>query len=456
MPTVRYSGNTFYPLHMTKHLFLATGLFLTGYTSHAQWTNQPIPFNGQAVANHLDAVSPTVCWVAAVDQITFVPNHDFARTLDGGTTWSIGSISQLNPEEEISALAAIDGTTAVVASHENGVGGRILRTTNGGTTWTVQTAAKQLDYPLMLHFFTPLLGVCVGEARTGSTKFEIYRTTDGGVTWAAVPDANLPNIVSGEGTTGYPFGQGTNFWFITDKGRVFRSADQGLTWSVSDTGLNRFVQTIAFRDNLNGVAVAVSTTSTAHRMAKTADGGATWQPMTYTGPLRGWQLAYVPGTANLLAVGLNRYGANSDYGSSVSRDNGQTWTALETTREHIRLDAFSANAVWTGAYTSVTGAGLGVYKLNANVLAARPDAAPTALRAFPNPAPGGRFRVALGAASSAPVAAEVLDALGRSVYKFAGPGSSELVLDLRGQPAGIYLLRLQAGGTTSQQKLLID
>jgi hypothetical protein len=440
---------------MSKRLLLATSLLLTGYAGHAQWATQTVPFQGQAVANFLDAVSPTVCWAAAADQVTYAPRHDFARTIDGGTIWTVGTIGPMTTNEEISALAAIDANTACIATHENGVGGRIFRTTNGGISWTAQTTVGQTDYPLMLHFFTAQLGVCVGEPRTGSTKFELYRTADGGLTWTAVPAANMPNRLTDEGTSGYPFGQGTNFWFITDKGRVFRTTDQGLTWAVGDTGLNQFVQTVAFRDNLNGVAVAVKlTTAATHRMVKTSDGGATWQPMTYTGPLRGWQLAYVPGTASLLAVGLNRYGANQDYGSSLSSDNGQTWTALETTREHIRLDAAAPNAVWTGAYTSANGAGLGVYKLNATVLATQSATVASTSRVYPNPAQGGRFRVVLGAAG--PVQAEVVDALGRPVYRFVGAGATELPLDLSGQAAGIYLLRLQAGGSASQHKLVVE
>jgi hypothetical protein len=95
-----------------------------------------------------------------------------------------------------------------------------------------------------------------------------------------------------------------------------------------------------------------------------------------------------------------------------------------------------------------------VYKLNATVLATQSATMASTSRVYPNPAQGGRFRVVLGAAG--PVQAEVVDVLGRPVYHFAGAGATELPLDLSGQAAGIYLLRLQAGGSASQHKLVVE
>jgi len=451
----------FFPI-MLKQLLLLTGGLTLALTTQAQWTTQTVPYAGQGLTtNYLDAVDAQVCWAAAVDQQLFTTQHQYARTTDGGTTWTVGDISGLGANEYVSAIAGLSATTAVVATRTDGVNGRLLRTTDGGATWTVCTTATQLNssrsYPLYLHFFDAQNGLCIGDAITeGNTStFELYRTTNAGLTWTRVPTANLPALLSSEELRGYPNSFGNSYWFITDKGRVFRSADAGLTWAVSTPNLGNFVQSVAFRDANNGVAVAVSTTSTNHRLVSSADGGATWLPVTYAGPLRGWSLEYVPGTTTLLAVGINRYGANGDQGSSISQNNGLTWQGLENTKEHIVLDAAAAGGVWTGAFNSDTGEGLGVYKLNPTVLSARASSAlQSSLRVAPNPATGGRFRVYTGLATATPVQVQVSDALGRPVFTFAGTGT-QLPVDLSGQAAGLYVVRLQTAEGSATQKLLV-
>jgi hypothetical protein len=86
-----------------------------------------------------------------------------------------------------------------------------------------------------------------------------------------------------------------------------------------------------------------------------------------------------------------REGADNDAGSSFSRDNGQTWIALEDNLSHIVVDAASPTAVWSGAF------GPGVYKLTSTILSTRNDVAvQQGLNVYPNPSTDGQFAIKVG------------------------------------------------------------
>ena len=88
--------------------------------------------------------------------------------------------------------------------------------------------------------------------------------------------------------------------------------------------------------------------------------------------------------------------------------------------------------------------------------AAAPDA--LALEAFPNPA-SGRATVAFVLPEAAEVQVSVYDVLGRRVALVAAgafeAGRHEAALDASALPAGLYVVRLQAGGAARSQRLTV-
>lgn len=78
------------------------------------------------------------------------------------------------------------------------------------------------------------------------------------------------------------------------------------------------------------------------------------------------------------------------------------------------------------------------------------------IEVYPNPS-GGMFKVDLQLDQSSDVVLSVFDLQGKQLLQeFAGPVQSRsLSLDLSGQDAGVYLLRIEAGQSTTFQKLIL-
>lgn len=90
--------------------------------------------------------------------------------------------------------------------------------------------------------------------------------------------------------------------------------------------------------------------------------------------------------------------------------------------------------------------------INANLTPARAGAAAGTLSVFPAPAHGAAT-LRLPAAVPAETSFALLDALGRSVRRFAVPAhASEASLDLRGLPAGLYVVR----GSGTSARLVVE
>jgi photosystem II stability/assembly factor-like uncharacterized protein len=454
---------------MKKTVLLLAGLLCTGTLARAQWVAQPIGFRFDATPAYLDAVDANVAWAADFDYLNGIGDRQVARTTDGGTTWTVVTIPTLVDGQGITGIVGLSATTALISVVDgNQGGGSILKTTDGGATWTVRTNAAQFadprSYPDMITFFNATDGVCLGDHLPGDRSYEIYRTTDAGTTWTRVADAALPPTVTDEfgpyTILGHQIGAsvvGNTLWYPTSEGRVFKSADKGLTWTVSDTGLGTDIQSVAFRDAANGLAVAIDGSGgPSHALVRTTDGGTTWQLVNFTGPLHPLALDNVPGTSQYLSVGsdFSGLGGTNDAGSSYSRDNGQTWINLENTRSHTALDVAAPTVAWSAALDAATGQGLGVYKLTSTALAAAKDVAlQRGLSVFPNPSTDGRFTVKL-AALPAEAQLLVFDALGRTV-RTQPLTTAALALDLSQQPAGVYTLQIRTGAGTAQQKLVI-
>ena len=132
-------------------------------------------------------------------------------------------------------ITAVDAMTAWAMFNKNTLtGGGIWKTTDGGTTWNQQGAGTIFDansFPDVIYFWNANDGVAIGDPNP-ATAFEIYTTNDGGANWtlrtAPAPLANEFGIVNHYAV------YGNSIWFDTDNGRVYHSADKGMTWTVSN------------------------------------------------------------------------------------------------------------------------------------------------------------------------------------------------------------------------------
>jgi hypothetical protein len=279
-------------------------------------------------------VSPQVVWASAYDGSgSSAPVQDLTVTTNGGTTWTpktvtvSGGLTGMN----LSMVCAVDANTAWVAMWKSSgsVNPGIYKTTDGGTTWTRQTTAAYTasSFPDIVYFWDANTGVTMGDPVSG--KFEIYTTTNGGTTWTVVPSANMTAPLSGETawTSNYSV-IGNTIWFGTSKGRVYKSTDQGLHWVATAvtgmTGKNTFP---AFQDANNGFCMKFySTTDTVNLLDWSSDGGASYAPFTYAGPVYNQSIQYIPGTTNTYAtIGVDAQNTPDRVGFTWTQNGGTTW-----------------------------------------------------------------------------------------------------------------------------------
>ena len=150
-------------------------------------------------------------------------------------------------------------------------------------------------------------------------------------------------------------GPGQHAWVATTKARVMHSTNLGRTWTVvaldgftlsDSTGLT----SVSFRDAKNGMAFGgYGSFPNDVLIATTSDGGATWTMQTRPPIASGiWGGQYVPGVSTPTVV------VEGPKGSAYSRDNGKTWTLIDTVN-YWGISIASKNAGWlVGANGRIT------------------------------------------------------------------------------------------------------
>ena len=282
----------------------------------------------------LQAVSPVS------ERVVWVSGHagTYARTLDGGATWTAGRVAGAD-SLQFRDVHAAGADTAWLMSAGTGPLSRIYRTTDGGATWTLQYTAPEPEAFLdCLAFWDSRRGIAFGDALDGAHY--VLLTTDGGDRWARVPADRLPAAAPGEGSfaasgTCVATAGSERAWIGTGNAspaRVLRTDDGGRSWRSATvpvaSGEAAGLASVAFRDSLHGAALGGEIGKAGARgdyVALTDDGGATWRAggrPRLAGAVYG--AAWVPGAASptLLAVGPG--------GADISRDGGRSWRALDS------------------------------------------------------------------------------------------------------------------------------
>jgi photosystem II stability/assembly factor-like uncharacterized protein len=263
-----------------------------------------------------------------------------ARTIDGGTTWTVSTIAGADSLDLRDIEAHSDHLAwALVAGPAERGQGKLFRTQDG-THWSQTFDTRQPGVFLdALAFWNDREGIAMSDPVGG--KLFILRTRDGGKTWIQTPTDQAPPVLPGEAAIA---ASGTclavqgvsNVWIGTGGGaraRVFRSTDAGRTWSVADTPVHAGnsasgIFSIAFADAKHGVVVGGEYSKPrmlSDNVALTSDGGATWR--LARGPLPAGYMsgvAYIPGTRgrSLVAVGLA--------GTARSTDGGESWAMVDS------------------------------------------------------------------------------------------------------------------------------
>jgi photosystem II stability/assembly factor-like uncharacterized protein len=287
--------------------------------------------------------NPDALWAYGVDNTGLILDT-YTKSTDGGLTWTKGTF---NAGSGLSQLFAIDENTCWAVFNTGATQG-LYKTTDGGTTWAKQgTAFGSSSFADAMHFFNATDGFAIGDPVGG--YFEIYTTTDGGSTWTRVVTGSIPAPLSGEyGITGDYCAYGNNVWFGTNKGRIFRSTDKGLTWTAVLTPFGTS-QVIApeFTDALHGIAYrSYLNVGIGDSLNVTADGGVTWQGLEVIGSMYGRYIIHIPGTATYVgSTGV----AGTDQGVSYSTDGGAHWTVLTVGGDYEATAWLNPGTGWAGS-----------------------------------------------------------------------------------------------------------
>jgi len=331
---------------MMRPVMAAALVLGAAVTATVSWNLQTSPTSERL--RGVSAASGSVAW-ASGNKGTVV------RTVDGGTTWSRVAVPDADALD-FRDIESFDADTAYVLSIGPGDRSRIYKTGDGGKTWALQfTNPDPKAFYDAFAFWDAKTGIAVGDPVDG--HFTVIRTADGGRTWTSVPAANIPPALPGDGAfaasgTCLVVQGSRNSWFGTGgaaRARVFRSTDQGLTWSVADTPImagtaSAGIFSLAFADAQHGIAVGGDyrqERESGDNLATTSDGGKTW---TFAGTtrLRSFRSAigYVPGSKGrrLVAVG--------PAGTDQSADGGATWTPLGDEGFHALSIAPRGGTAW--------------------------------------------------------------------------------------------------------------
>lgn len=291
--------------------------------------------------------------VSAVDEnVVWVSGHrgTWARTLDGGATWTTGVVPGADTLQ-FRDVHAHSTDLAWLLSAGPGELSRIYRTDDGGQSWTLQWTNDEPDgFYDCIDFWSADRGAVYGDAVEGELR--MLRTVDGGAHWTRLAGSALPAALPGEGgfaasgTCLVTEGAGRG-WVATgnaERARVLHTDDWGASWTVFDTpipgGEGAGLFSVSFRDSLTGAIFGGSLAPPSDdkgagsadaldayppRVAVSRDGGASWEAVGQPG-IEGaiFGGAWVPGADPAAMVTV------APTGAEWSIDEGTTWLALDS------------------------------------------------------------------------------------------------------------------------------
>lgn len=442
-------------------------LLLAPFSIAAQdFWSEVSPFSSGAdyLPNEISIVDDNVVWVRGYDFFNPTGPAKFSISLDAGSTWTEGTITLSNPSLSVLSLHATTATTAYVtaAPTQAGPTGGVWKTTDAGATWAQQPSAlfsSANSFPNFIHFFDENKGIVVGDPESG--YFEIYTTANAGANWTRVPQANIPVLLSGE--YGYNVAyetRGNSVWFGTNKGRIFRSHDMGLNWSVSQSPLTDFNHIIhrgcmAFKNADEGVLI-----SGEWQLWHTIDSGASWQlapiPDLNYNVQRNYRTVYVPQTNNAY-FSWGEDIIDGITGASYTTDGCLSWhdlnqEDLDPVVPHIA--AFQSGTVgYCVGYSSGSVGFLSFFRLTDPLFRLLKNDAFIAAKSFsaaPNPTSdtvklsGGNIRKV-----------SVYDFSGKVVFASDYNNTDDVAINIATFQSGIYLAKVTADdGTVSTVKII--
>ncbi|WP_046367715.1 FG-GAP-like repeat-containing protein [Flavihumibacter petaseus] len=162
----------------------------------------------------------------------------------------------------------------------------------------------------------------------------ILSSTDGGNNFKLVFHSQFDQMQLRTGVTDMIFPENNSVGYAIDADRILKTTDRGLNWSIVKTEADSYFDFLEAPDNNN--VFAGSRDYKANKLVRTADGGSSWQQVTY--PVAGGKMQYAcflnPSTG-WMSIRDDRYAyfyATTNGGSSWTLLNDREATPFATSR----------------------------------------------------------------------------------------------------------------------------
>jgi len=279
------------------------------------------------------------------------------------------------------------------------------------------------------------------------------------VTWQTV--TNMPPQLSGEASSlssgnNSCVVNGNNIWFGTNKGRVFRSTDKGHNWTVSNTtfGNNGLIETLAFKDSLNGIAVNSGGTSSTYNL--TTDGGLTWVNQPSSTPIAINIIEFIPGSNETLIGFSDWWKPYNNRRAAFSTDFGKTWNVFNSFIPFGGVEFVDQTTGYMGSivYSTPVQNDTAMYKWDSSViLGIENTGSNSTLQIFPNPFIG-TINLNYSSANQKVKKVEISDGKGK-IYRTILPNDlNEYQIDLSGLKNGMYNITVYTLSGNHSRKII--
>lgn len=432
--------------------FIILSLISTQF-ANAQWVSQITGLQGPKTINSLSVANANTLWISSNEGFPFELTRDFARTIDGGSNWSTGTVCN-DTNLYINQLYGMDAQNAwACLANASDTGGYIYHTSDGGLNWVRQDSAVFHRKPVLLHFWDEDTGVCIGNPY--DSYFEIYTTVNGGEDWEAVPEYNMPGALDDHYIVHQSFYvKGDTIYFSGYlQGRIFASYDHGNNWVIIPFPANT-VSYLAFTDS-TGFGAHLDLTNNDYQLFKSLDYGQTWTKQAAANFTDSYRICFVPGTpGTFISAGLDNLMVSNNWGDSWALLEGP---AVNPSPYYSCIQFIDNKHGWLAGEVNSNSVG-GVYKYDGPALEVPGiNDNPAQFAIYPNPA-SENLTIELNPERSMPVKAEFMEISGKIVREWNFNTTSNLTQyteNLQGIQSGIYILKLSIGETVSFNRLIV-
>ncbi|TLF45559.1 ELWxxDGT repeat protein [Maribacter aurantiacus] len=223
-------------------------------------------------------------------------SNTLLRTDDAGVSWKPLKIENLNSYRN-AKLWAISSNVLFLFVNNYRSGNTLYISNDGGRTWDNSSFTGFRDM-VSLYFYDDTFGL-ISDSSEG-----YYITNDGGQSWTRY-EPEVDELSYNEDITGFSFIDVKVGYASTQNGKVLKTEDGGLSWSLINSDYRNSISQIHFIDEDNGYLVDGS-------LYETTDGGLNWNKAT------------MGNCVDIKSVSFNNLGDNIAVGTGCYTENGRS------------------------------------------------------------------------------------------------------------------------------------